>query len=82
METTDRKWYRADFTAKGLFASTDIDSEYYTAESDAEAIDRGKELASKGADFIDSRHVEIELTYIAEVDDTHETWPEKRTVYY
>jgi hypothetical protein len=81
METTN-KWYRADFTAKGLLDNTDINSEYYMAESDAEAIDRGKELASKGADFTDIGHVEIELTYISEVDDTQETWPEKRTVYY
>lgn len=78
METIDRKWYRADFTAK----NRDIESEYYMAESDEEAIDRGEELASNGVDFADIGHVDIELTYIAEVDDTQETWPEKRTVYY
>lgn len=82
METTNRKWYCADFTAKGLLDNTDINSEYYTAESDAEAIDHGKELASNGVDFVDIGHVDIELTYIAEVDDTQETWPEKKTVYY
>ena len=82
METTDRKWYRADFTAKGLFDNTDIESEYYTADSDAEAIDRGKEFARYGVEVEDIGHVDIDLTYIAEVDDTHETWPEKRTVYY
>ena len=82
METANRKWYRADFTAKGLFNDTDIESEYYTEESDTEAIDRGKDLAKHGADFVDIGHVEIELTYIAEVDDTKETFPEVRTIYY
>lgn len=82
METTNRKWYRADFTAKELFDNIDINSEYYMAESDTEAIERGKEFAHYGVEFADIGHVDIELTYIAEVDDTQETWPEKRTVYY
>ena len=49
---------------------------------DFKAMVIAREFVSKGVDFADIGHVDIELTYIAEVDDTQETWPEIRTVYY
>ena len=80
METIDKKWYRADFTVKD--GKTCIESEYYMADDDFKAMVIAREFVRKGVDFTDIGHVEIELTYIAEVDETQETWPEKRTVYY
>lgn len=76
----EKRWYRADFTAKD--GKTDIESEYYMADDDFKAMVIAREFVSKGVDFADIGHVDIELTYIAEVDDTQETWPEIRTVYY
>ena len=66
-------WYRADFEATINGETHYPDAEYYTAESDEQAIEIGKNFAKEGWDYADvEEHVNGELISVALVDDENE----------
>lgn len=74
-------FYRADFECK-TDNSIIIDSDYYTAENDDEALRWAKDDEGRGVDFADIGHVDIELVELYEVNENEETFPEIRLVWY
>lgn len=74
-------FYRADFECK-TDKSIVIDSDYYTAENDDEALRWAKDDEGRGVDFADIGHVDIELVELYEVNENKETFPEIRLVWY
>lgn len=76
------KWYRADFSPKDGNIAVDLESDYFECESDTRAIEVARETADRGFDFADIGHVEAELTQVFIVDDTQETFPEVKQIYW
>lgn len=74
-------FYRADFECKSD-KSIQIESDYYRADNDDEALRWAKDDEGRGVDFADIGHVEIELVQLYEVDGNKETFPEIRCVWY
>lgn len=74
-------FYRADFECKNN-KDIIIDSDYYTAENDDEALRWAKDDEGRGVDFADIGHVDIELVELYEVNENEETFPEIRLVWY
>lgn len=70
-----KKCYRIDYVGNH-------DSDYVWSYTDEDAIELGKELAKIGVDYIDIGHCELELAMVVEVDDTEETFPDKRIIWY
>ena len=70
-----KKCYRIDYDGNH-------DSDYVWSYTDEDAIKLGKKLAKIGVDYIDIGHCELELAMVVEVDETKETFPDKRIVWY
>lgn len=78
-----QKWYCISFLAttnQGIHFTPD--NEYIVAETDEEAIKKAQEIAKEGKYYADEGQVSLEVTQIDEVDDTKETFPSVRTIYY
>lgn len=73
------KNYRADYECIIDGERYNPDSDYFSAENDEEAIEIAKSIAADGIDYADVGHIDIELTYVAELDEDYE---ELRTIYY
>ena len=66
-------WYRADFEVTINGEKHYPDAEYYTAESDAQAIEIAQNLAKNGWDYADVvEHVNGELMSVVLVDADNE----------
>jgi hypothetical protein len=72
IKKTNEIWYRADY-------ADDMDSEYYIANNDEEAIEYAKEIAE--VKYADIGIVHREVGSIYEVDDNSEFFNEIRLVY-
>lgn len=71
--------YRADYECIIEGEKHYMDSDYFSAENDKEALEWAKYLASEGVDYADVGHVDTELTSVAECD---EDWNEIGLIYY
>lgn len=78
-----QKWYRADFEAVNTqYKDVYIDSDYFMASSNKDAINIAMDIANQGVDFADIGHVDTQVAQIAVVDDNTETWDEIEIIYY
>lgn len=66
------KWYRADY-------DNQVDSEYFIAESDEQAIEQAKSKTE--VEYSDVGMVKCELVELFEVDDNTEFFNEIRLVW-
>lgn len=73
------RWYRADFDVVGTDNQHD---DYFTADSDEQAVEIAKELASYGIWYADAGYKELELVQVVLVDENTECFNEIETIYY
>lgn len=73
------RWYRADYDVVGIDSMRD---DYFVADSDEQAIEIAKEIASDGIWFADAGHKELELVDVVLVDENTECFNEIKTIYY
>lgn len=73
------RWYRADFDVIGTDNRHD---EYFTADSDEQAIEIAKEMASYGIWYSDAGYKELELVQVVLVDENTECFNEIETIYW
>ena len=78
----EEKWYYASYSAKdnngGEFYP---DGDYFVADTDEQAIEHAKHLASEGQNYSDIGHVELDLISVCRVDPEKE-WDEIETIWY
>lgn len=73
------RWYRADYDVVG---TDDMHDDYFAADSDEQAIEIAKEIASDGIWFADAGHKELDLVEVVLVDENTECFNEIKTIYY
>lgn len=73
------RWYRADYVEVGTGNQHD---EYFAADSDEQAVEIAKEIASYGIRYADAGHKELELVQVVLVDENTECFDEIKTIYY
>lgn len=73
------RWYRADYNVVGI---DDMHEDYFAADSDEQAIEIAKEIASDGIWYVDAGHKELELVQVVLVDENTECFNEIKTIYY
>jgi hypothetical protein len=73
------RWYRADYDVVGM---DDMHDEYFVADSDEQAIEIAKEMASDGIWYADAGLKKLELVQVVLVDENTEYYNEIKTIYY
>lgn len=73
------RWYRADFDVVGTDNQHD---DYFPADSDEQAVEIAKELASYGIWYADAGYKELELVQVVLVDENTECFNEIETIYW
>lgn len=73
------RWYRADYDVVG---TDNMHDDYFVADSDEQAIEIAKEIASDGIGYADAGHKELELVQVVLVDENTECFNEIKTIYY
>ena len=81
-ESEEEKWYCSSYSAtdkngEELFP----DCDYFSCDSDEEAIEHAKRLASLGTDYADEGHVVLDLLSVCRGDPERE-WEEVMTIWY
>lgn len=76
------KWYYASYSSKDnngeeLFP----DGDYFVADTDEQAIEHAKYLASMGQDYSDIGHVDLVLLSVCRVDPEEE-WEDVETIWF
>lgn len=72
------RWYRADYDVVGI---DDMHDDYFVADSDEQAIEIAKEMATWGIWYADAGHKELELVQVVLVDENTECFDEIKTIY-
>lgn len=72
------RWYRADYDVAGTDNQRD---EYFAAESDEQAIEIAKEIASDGIWYADAGLKGLVLVQVVLLDET-ECFKEIKTIYW
>ena len=78
----EERWYYASYSARDEKGEELYpDGNYFEADSDEQAIETAKILASEGQDYSDIGHVDLDLISVCRVDPEKE-WEDIETIWF
>lgn len=84
-ENKEERWYCSSYYCIDRKGNVELDinpdSDFFIAENDEDAIKQAKELASKGVDYADCGHFDLELIAVTRVDPNLE-WEDVETIWF